>query len=227
MSLTPPCFAARIRRRSGPPSSPASAAPAPPSQTRRWRRRARSGAVTTSLTVPSTGRPVTAASRCWVGKVVCSWPATKAAATPAPTARISTSGQEDRPVRRGRNARHARRLDDLDVQGAGPAGDVAAQPHLLAIGEQLVILLLQHVIVAAEPALLGGQAGLGRLARGELGEVGLELVAARGGGGELRLALGHHRAQRDVSGVLDAATAAAARAPARRTGAAARSAGGW
>ena len=56
--LRPPCCAARIRRASAPPRRRRAPPPAPPSQTSRLRRRRRSAAVTTSLTVPSTCRPV-------------------------------------------------------------------------------------------------------------------------------------------------------------------------
>ena len=209
--LMPPSFAARIRPGSGRPSSP----PA-----RRRRRQARPGAGagggapggrTTSLTVPSTRRPVTSASLFWVGKVVWSWPATKAAATPAPRPRISTAVRKIGRFGEAGHGRHARRLDHLHVERAGPALDVAAQPHLFAIGEQLVILLLEHVIIAGQPGLVGGEAGLGRLARAQLAEVRGELVAARGGGGERGLALAHHRAQRDVARIGHAAGIAAAR----------------
>src|SRR5205085_3702593 len=52
--------------------------------------------------------------------------------------------------------------------------------------------------------------GLGRLARGELAEVRLELVAPGRRRTQLRLALRHHRAQRDVGRIGDAASIARA-----------------
>ena len=108
--------------------------PAPPSQTSRWRRRARSAAVTTSLTVPSTCRPVTCARR-GLGR----------------EGGLELAGDEGR----GRRRRRARRSGSGSGRSAGSARpervgtlggsttwmlsglvrrlDVAAQPHLLAI----------------------------------------------------------------------------------------------
>ena len=121
--LTPPCCAARIR--------PAISTRVARAERRRRRRRARPAAggggraraaVTTSLD-RAEHRQAGGLRRggCWVGKVVWIWPATKAAATPAPSATNRIRVRKQRPVRRGRHARHARRIDHLELERAGPA----------------------------------------------------------------------------------------------------------
>ncbi len=122
-------------------------------------------------------------------------------AGPRPEPDEQDQGEQQRPVGRERNARLARRIDHLELDRVGLAPDVGAQADLVAVLEQLVILLLEHVIVAVEPLLLGGDPGLRGLAVAELGEIGLELRLARGGGVHLPLLLRDHRPQRHPGGV--------------------------
>ena len=117
----PPSFAARIRPAISTAQLAASAPPAPPSQSRRWRRRralGRGDDLADRAEHRQAGRPRRAAagSGRWSGAGRRRRPRP----TPAPSAEDQHHGEEDRPVRRGRHARHARRLDHLDVERAGP-----------------------------------------------------------------------------------------------------------
>ena len=80
----------------------------------------------------------------------------------APTNRIRVSSSGRLGV--SRHGGLAGRIDDPELDRVGLAADVGAQPHLVAVLEQFVILLLQHVIIAVQPLLLGGHSGLRGLA---------------------------------------------------------------
>src|SRR3712207_8886624 len=53
-----------------------------------------------------------------------------------------------------------RSIDDVELERVGLALRLAADADLLAVREQLVILVLEDLIFAVDLALLGGDAGL-------------------------------------------------------------------
>src|SRR3546814_6189202 len=61
--------------------------------------------------------------------------------------------QQKRPIGSGRHARAAGRIDDAELDSISLALHIAAQADLVAIGQQLVLLVFQHLIISAELCL--------------------------------------------------------------------------
>jgi len=118
--------------------------------------------------------------------------------------------QEQRPVRRRGAGRLRRRIEQFDLDRVGFGLRIAAQPHLLALGEQLVILRLGRGIFAVDPVIFGGDAGVLDLLRGDARDVAHQLRLARGQRADRRLTLGAHRGERGIGGILHPAAATAA-----------------
>src|SRR3546814_17228471 len=79
-----------------------------------------------------------------------------------------------------RGARRFRRgIEQLDLDRVGLGLHLAAQAHLLALPEQLVILRLERGIFAVDPVIFGGDAGVLDLLRCDLRYVAHQLALAR------------------------------------------------
>jgi len=111
----------------------------------------------------------------------------RAKARPQPAATPTISTRNSSIGRSGADgaARGRRRIDHLELHRIALGFHLTAQAQLLAVAQQLVVLLLEHVVIAVDPRRLGGKAGLAELAAGQLREFRLQrgrgAIAARSG----------------------------------------------
>ncbi len=92
--------------------------------------------------------------------------------------RDEDAGEQQHAVGRGRRARHRRRVDDREFHIVRPRRRLPAQRDLLALGQQLIVLILQHLIIAVDLPLFGGDRRVLRQFRGQLVEIALQLRLA-------------------------------------------------